>query len=58
MARLTGVCAVKLPDEPPADVPSRHVVSQATYTAWSGLEVTVTVTVTGLFAVPTASQMA
>lgn len=58
MVRLTGVSAVKFPDELPAAVPSEHTVSQATYTSWSGLEVTLTVSVTGLVAVPLATQVA
>jgi hypothetical protein len=58
MVRLTGVVAVKLPEEPPAPVPCEHVSSQVTNTLWSGLEVTVTVIVTGLVAVPLASQIA
>lgn len=28
MVRVTGVCAVKVPEEPPAERPSEHVVSQ------------------------------
>ena len=58
MVRLTGVVAVKLPDEPPADNTLRARIVPATKTSWSGLEVTVTVSVTGLVAVPLASQIA
>jgi hypothetical protein len=58
MVRLTGVCAVKLPDLPPAEVPTEQVSVQETNTCWFGLAVTVTVIVTGSVAVPEASQMA
>ena len=58
MVRLTGVSAVKLPDELPAPVPCEHTASQVTYTSWSGLEVTLTVMAMGLAAVPLASQTA
>jgi hypothetical protein len=56
--RLTGVSAVKLPDALPAPVPCEHTSDQATYTSWSGLEVTLTMSVTGSVAVPLATQVA
>ena len=58
MTRVTGVVEVKLPDEVPAPVPWEHTVSQNTLTLSSGLDVTVIVIVSGLFAVPLASQTA
>jgi len=47
MTRVTGVVAVKFPDEDPAPLPWEHVVSQKTVTLSSGLDVTVTVIVSG-----------
>ena len=58
MTRVTGVVAVKFPDELPAPLPWEHTVSQKTVTLSSGLDVTVTVIVSGLFAVPLALQSA
>ena len=49
---------MKLPEELPAPEPCAHVVSHETNTGWLGLDVTVTVIVIGLLAVPLASQVA
>src|ERR1700733_12730786 len=58
MVRVNGVVTDTSPDDLPVEPPSEQIVSQATSTFWLGLAVTVTVTVSGLVAVPSALQIA